>query len=517
MRKAKIDLTARKPVIFIAYQVAELALADAMHELFTSWGYDPFHCRTEGRDAEQYRKDLRQRLVASDVVVFILSREFQWSGYCQAEAGTVMALEMPFVAVIVPPVTPLAVRDIAPVMEGMDVISLTEPTFITHLENELSARVSEAIERRNALAKRFRIRGTPQPQVSTLVNSGTAEVVNHRLAAAIDAVTQRYRYRQPRKTLQMRWDSLRDDGCQESIIHNLSASIKSANPVTTVDLAGVSLKYSLSLIDRSLEVISGERFRSATGKLLRLRLVHMHADSHILRALGDDADLKAIRANFVTNWPTLIEKWGSICKQANVSLELPLVREIDYIPPVIGMLIDNTILFRGQCTLGQIGLGKPPSFRLQAGENEYDMWVCDHQTESSSPAYVARAAFRDSFAAYLENQFNCGAAVVVASSVWLGRIAEHLYPSSGEPIEVTLVSATAVKFQQLVRHALAIDAKVRVVFHASERSRQRVVSQVRERYVKELGECARSMAIVTFSHPPTFRGVVVGSYLLKDP
>jgi hypothetical protein len=100
MAREKTVQTLRKPRIFIAYQIAELTLADALHELFTSLGYEAFHCRTEGKDAEQYRKDLRQRLLLSDITVFILSREFQWSAYCQAEAGTVMAVDMPFVAVL---------------------------------------------------------------------------------------------------------------------------------------------------------------------------------------------------------------------------------------------------------------------------------------------------------------------------------------------------------------------------------------------------------------------------------
>jgi hypothetical protein len=102
----RVDKPLRKPFIFIVYQDFEHKLAANLQRLFETWGYEAFQCRQGDRDGEAYRRELRENIRKSDLVLFLLSREFRWSSYCQAEAGTAMALEKPYIPIIIFPATP---------------------------------------------------------------------------------------------------------------------------------------------------------------------------------------------------------------------------------------------------------------------------------------------------------------------------------------------------------------------------------------------------------------------------
>lgn len=247
----------RKPFIFIVYQNSEHTLAVGLQRLFEEWGYNVFQCRQGDRDGQAYRAELRENLRKSDVAVILLSREFQWSPYCQTEAGTVMALEKPYVPVLVPPARREDVgNEIAPVLEGVQLLYAADPNFISLLQ----AAVAKAIGRSKDSLKKLisRLQEIERSELSDFAPTNVEEDDAKRayVHASIRDIESRYRLSQPKKRLLSLWPSLADSACKTSIVGNMTNCLGEEDDETVFTFAGVSLKYSLHLISDALEAFS---------------------------------------------------------------------------------------------------------------------------------------------------------------------------------------------------------------------------------------------------------------------
>jgi hypothetical protein len=151
------------------------------------------------------------------------------------------------------------------------------------------------------------------------------------------------------------WPSIdhKDPLAAASIINNIKKSLAEQTRDTTVTLVGVSLKYSLELLDRALEEFSKTLKRSpeVPRKKLTVRLVYMDDNSHILYALHDQVDISRIRTTLHRE-TDLFEHWRELFQETSIEVQFDTPTVIDYIPPRIGTLIDENVLYAGRCCNG---------------------------------------------------------------------------------------------------------------------------------------------------------------------
>jgi TIR domain len=517
----------RAPYIFIVYQDSEVDLANPLQELFKGWGYEAFHCRQQHRDAQDYRVDLREKLFKCDVVVLLLSREFRWSSYCQAEAGSTMVFDKPFVPIIVSPATVQEIdQEIAPVLAKYQCVSTDDPDFLNKVEASLRSALDDRKARLTQLLATLQGLGSKEPGPSKIVYDGKETIRRSDVAAAVKNIEEKYLLYQPKKAAVTAWPSLTDDGCKQSIVGNIRKSLEDRKKDTTLVFVGVSLKYSLKLIADALVDLSKNGKPTAAEasipKKLRITLVHMDSESHILHAMKDQLDTESIRDNFDdAKWLEIYDHWKTLCKSVAIELEKPIRHRIDYIPPRVGLLIDATYLYAGRCSIRLIGdhevpmtdvhsnlpppPGNIPRFNLDVGENEYQFFIRDpsakhDDTPTNRAIYKAMREFRGSVVAYRQRRFNAGIRSIWESAEWTDALDRYI--SARTPADtITFVSATSQRFHKLIRSALRVGASVTIYHHDVVPNSQAILS-LRARY--------KPATVVAYDHSPTFRAVIVG-------
>jgi hypothetical protein len=120
MTKSLIPASQKKQ-IFIVYASSDVELAESLQRLLDGRGYDAFYCRKTDREsgsAKEYRSFLANKLASADLVILLLSEAFQWSNYCQAEAGMTIALEKNHLPILIPPKNVKDIVTLSPVLEG---------------------------------------------------------------------------------------------------------------------------------------------------------------------------------------------------------------------------------------------------------------------------------------------------------------------------------------------------------------------------------------------------------------
>lgn len=509
----------RKPLVFIVYQGAEVKLAESIKNLIEAWGYRGFYCRQDNRDAKSYRAELRGKLCRADLVLLLLSREFQWSPYCQAEAGTTMALEKPFIPILVPPATQAEVVNIATVLEGSQFLSAQDNHFVPTLKEAMVRELSTSRFKLKKLLVRLESMATVDlapPQISNHTIENDCRV---RVAHALEHIATQYRLSRPPRILSSVWPNLDDEGCKASIVGNIIHSLRNRHGTTSLAFVGVSLKYSLTLIRRALEDPSliGLNTAPPVNKKLSIQLVHMDDQSHILHALRDTRDIDYIRLNFGIEWEFIHRKWTELCKAAGIELLPPELCRIDYIPSRVGILIDDDYLFAGRCVFKPVGAGAFPVFHLDVGELEYQFFKGGDRGRNDK----AIEEFVGFLKAYRNAKNNTGVAPVWESGEWLDRLSQCLEAYKGTEA-VTFISASATKFESMILHLLermsttpCPQAKVVVYVHDSGSAGLRK-KDLKSRIARNLGRSpsADECAVLSYKHPATFRAIVIGNVMI---
>lgn len=500
----------RRPFIFIVYQDFEYELADSLKLLLESWGYEAFHCRQGERDAENFRIELREKLCKSDLVLFLLSREFRWSAYCQAEAGTAMALEKPFIPIIIPPANHDEVRkEIAPVLDGSQYLFATDRGFVSLLQARIIEKLAGSKERLAQLISK--LQGLQDSELSGFVISDVAEENRKKASvySAIQNIEENYRLSQPMRTRWSAWSTLGDPSCQASIIGNIQKLLKGSDKNVTLTFMGVSLKFSLPLItDALMELRANVRDAPIPEKKLNIRLTHMHEQSHILHALGDERDKQAIRDSFGKGWADTKKTWISLCG-SEIEFVEPVVHRIDYIPPRVGLLLegqDESFLYAGRCAFKQT---HPAArfFSLDVGENEYLFYSTKSGTKSDDSSRKAIEEFKATFHAYSVIRNNSGIMPVWGSDEWINRLRQCI-DELEVPAEITFISGTAMKFEPLIIKSLKMGATVRSYVYDPGDSRERA-KDLFNRLRRYGGHFAQRVEQHRYQHPATFRGMVI--------
>jgi TIR domain len=504
-----MDNRLRKPYIFIAYQNFEHELAKNLQTLLETWGYEVFQCRQDHRDGEAYRKELRQNIRKSDLVIFLLSREFRWSAYCQAEAGTTMALEKPFIPILIPPAdSDEVLKEIAPVLEGSQFLTATNADFISRLQMQIVETLAKSKESLAELISK--LQNLQETELSGLTIHDIKKEIKDRecVYSTIQKIDESYRLSQPKKTISRTWSTLGDPACRASIVGNIEKLLRGDDKRVTLTFIGVSLKFSLHLITDALQGLDANNEGvSLPKKTLNINLVHMHDQSHILHALGDKRDIDSIGESFGKEWPTTKSTWKSLCGKAIEFVE-PAVYRIDYIPPRVGIMLETgsqSLLYAGRCAFKQTD-PRSHIFNLDVGENEY-LFYSSSGTDGDDPNYKAIKEFKASFNAYKEIQNNSGITSVWESDPWILRLRTCIDELTG-PAEVTFISGSAKKFEPLIKRALERGATVRN-YVCDPGSSSKHARDLFSRLVSETGHLARHVEQHRYQHPATFRGMVI--------
>jgi hypothetical protein len=523
-----MDDRLRKPFIFIVYDKSELALAASLQELFEAWGCDTFQCGQSRRKHKDFRDDLRENLFESDLVVLLLSREFCWSQYCQAETGSAMVLDKPVIPIIVSPATEQEIEsgEVAPVFAKYQCLFTADPDFVTKLESSLRDSLRERKTRLTHL--RTRIQSLERSELHQPRFDHDEKDMDRRKAveSAVKHICEKYALYQPKKAISSVWPRLADEDCKESIVGNIRKSLEDRASATVLVFVGVSLKYSLKLIRIALaksEIPSADK--ASTPKTLRITLVHMDSASYILHALGDGTDITSIRDSFDDfKWRKIYAEWQELCAERLIKLEEPILHRIDYIPPRVGLLIDDKFLYAGRCSIRPIGdwdvpmsdvhgHGPPgadydPKFNLDVGENEYHFYQRDSKTRNNDPTWRAMREFKGFVVAYRQSKFNAGITPIWESDEWYAQL--HRYISARKQSdEITFVSATSQRFGKLIKKALDVGAKVNIYLHDPDPSRKSV-SAYTNWLRNGVGDKVARATILGYEHSPTFRAVIVG-------
>jgi hypothetical protein len=472
--------------LFIIYENTEMRLADALKQLFEHWGLRAFYCRQEDRrDGESYRKELREKLKQTDLAVLLLSREFEHSQYCQSEAGAVMTLDIPRLAIMIPPAPKGDLRRISPVLEGLQVLD-GGPEAIVTIKDRVAHKVGPLTERHGNKNEEKRLIRAVQDRFTELYEA--------------------YALTPPIKTLMGIWPSLKEDSpAPLAIINSIRNAIAGSGKSLHVAFVGVSLKYSLRWITAALKNLP-----KSAPKDLTIELVHMDDQSHILHALRDSTDIDTILLNFHNKWAQTKAEWQECCNAASVALTIRESR-IDYIPPRIGIFIDSGVdaerkLFAGRCAVENVG----EAFKLLFGEREYH-----HYSWADERGRGAIREFRQFLLLYSRPRYN-GVVLVPSATTWLEQLASCIVQYQGLN-EVTLISGTMTKLWPLIVPALRRELRVKIYVRApellaeEEGFRVRSISKrVWEEILNDNGRCRGRVELRYYRHPSTFRAALIG-------
>lgn len=498
--------------VFIVYASNEEPLAGALKSLLEHWGVEAFYCRQKERDAspgEGYRKLLRTKLKESDLAVLLLSREFQWSRYCQSEAGAAATLEIDSIGVVIPPAEVKDVARIAPVLDGYDVIIATSPTSGKTPHQFVS-------ELRTVVNNRLR------PVAGALAADAEQTRLIRKLEEELKVIIEGYEIRPKERELFDVWPSITENDplARRSIVENIKRSLRNDRPKSNLAFIGVSLKFSLALITEALEEFAAERERTRTSKIsrrqpsktLEIQLVHMDDHAHILHALNDAIDIETIREKLNREGPRIFEKWASACERASIKLA-PLQRKrIDYIPPRVGILIDDEFLYEGHCAFHRKGA----VFHLIVGERKYFFFSAKDRNNQNNSSQNEIQEFKTFLEVFGENRFN-GVELKSDWREWLSRL-ESSVDSYPDVQEMILISQSATKFQSLIGCALNKGWRVKVYVQRPKNAyggTKIMISSLRERIEREITRASSGVAEVRyFDHVPTFRAALIGDEIL---
>jgi TIR domain len=525
----------REPFIFIVYTESELNLAKALKALFEGWGCEAFFDQQDERVHADFRDDLRDKIFKCDVVVFLLSREFRWSAYCQSEAGWTMALGKPFIPIIVSPATLEDVNrgDIAPVLSKLHCISTGDPDFLTRLQGSVQSALNQKKQKLTELLAKLHEHEGAEWRAPNVFNDTKGAELREKVAIALKNIEENYRLYQPKQTESRSWPSLTDDDCKESIVGVICKSLEDRTKETVLIVVGVSLKYSLGLITNAIvgfitnapERTSGPPAGGASiRKKLKITLVHMDSEAHILHAMGDEKDIGAIRENFDdVNWARIYETWKELCASVSIELEEPIRHQIDYIPPRVGILIDDKFLYAGRCSLRPLGnyelplslvhSNSPPppgvniKFNLDVGENEYLFYRRDDAKTKKDDTFRAMREFKGSVLAYRLPKFNAGMRPLWESDDWLRELNRYI-DGCTDADTVVFISATSQRFAQSIRKARKVGATVEIYLHSSDPGSMAIPNlKTRLGIGDDMDDRIR---IFGYQHSPTFRAVIIG-------
>jgi hypothetical protein len=520
--------------IFIVYEKHEVKLAEALKQLFEHWHIGTFYCRQEFRGlavSAPYRSFLAEELSKSRLVILLLSRSFQWSPYCQAEAGASATLNKPMIPVLIPPSTLDDVKDISPVLEGLEAV-VVAPTLPHWRVGKLSNRPSPAENADKWEAHDFI--NVLQSKVLQALNvklhrQENKDVEEARLRGNVEAalrwvIEDNLVSIPERETLSI-WPSIDNTSgslAPASVIENIKRSLTNSEiPTTSLHVAGVSLKFSLNMITIALKELAhahqtGVRpvmtCRDGRAKRLKITLVHMDDQSHILHALEDQIDIRNILKSFHKDWFDTSADWRSSCTVMGIDLLEPELHCIDYIPPRIGIMIDHSILYAGRCSFPQ---KSATEFQLRVGENEYFFYE-----RTSDRGIKEIDEFEEYLAVYSRPTFY-GVPLVPDGNQWI-RALEECVDSYQGLRNITLISQTCTKFEPLIKRALirGLVASIYVQHPESappdaRRSIEGLPGRIR-RMTQHRLDCAPGGGadIYYYRHSPTCRVAAVGDDVL---
>jgi hypothetical protein len=495
-----MDTTSQKIKLFIIYEKHEEDIASDLKTLFENWGLEAFYCRQEIKDAaaaEPYRKILRDNLNNACLVILLVSREFQWSKYCQSEAGVAMTLDKARIIITVPPIEPRDITEICPVLEGYNVLVPAPKLQV----RQLKAAVDRAI-------------GT---NLQSAVTTETDIELEHSINLALQRISDEYRITPFHRELINVWPSIteRHPKARDSIVEHIKRSLRASNPVTDLALVGISLKFSLKLVTRALQEFAYETQHTGVKnqtKQLKIRLVHMNDHSHILRVINDNFDVSNIKENFHSDWTSTKELWKTYADLASIKhLEIGEPCGIDYIPPQLGICIDNSTFFSGRCAFEKVGV----EYHLLVGELEYIYF-----TDAEPRGAKAISEFRQALKVYENSNHNSGIALARDAEDWI----KHLMDGVGDSLtsrKVTLISQTATKFAPLIEKVVSRGLHVDIYLQDPtsdlppdvSREIKHVPGRL-ERMAARVGSKGGSFNIFYFSKKPAYRAALIGNELL---
>jgi TIR domain len=496
---SEADAKPARPFIFIVYPNHENRLVQALKDLLESWGFEAFFCRQEIRElatSVAYRRDLATRLKRADLVILILSNDFRYSQYCQAEAGATMTLGKPQIQILIPPVTTNDIVHVSPVLEGFNIVNGSSPgDFITELRNMLAGDFSEM--------------GLPrQRDAETAARYEAA--VRDTLADSIEA----YRIEPSSRELIGVWPKLDDPKTEDSMIAHVRRAV--AEGETNVALVGVSLKYSIGIITRAINGLRPDPSRPAGP--LTIELVHVDDQSHILNSLHDTLDIGNIQHYFHIHWPDTKAAWEKACNDVGITVKVMDPVAIDYIPQQVGIRIESvngpwTVLYAGRCEFEPAGRGT----RLLVGERPYFFY----SSRSRDPREAEAIKVFNQYVGHYRLPEHNGATLLKDHNEWIERL-ESCVLMYQDLSEIVLVSNTGQKLFNLIEPALRRGLTVTVYT-----SHPTLLSPTDAGLVKELeerirnvirgklgGKCAGTVELRYIHHRPTFRAALIGQDVL---
>jgi hypothetical protein len=457
--------------IFIVYSTSDLELAIALKNLFHSWGITATYSDWALRNASPatpYRTFLAEKLLRARLVILLLSPSFQWSQYCQAEAGATAIYNQRMIAIVIPPAAPGRIQDICPVLGEFNVLPVS-PSFdkwdVKERHRRLKLRHDDKWGTRGFLEKLREMVGNELPPYLTRRETKDTSLGKAVTAAANSIVDKNLLWGGHKAKLTI-FECLdyRKSLAPASIVERIKLSLAGYdNEVTRLHFVGVSLKFSLSMITVALQEMAHEHTSGARRvpsvhrkrKKLEIILVHMDDKSHILHALNDDLDIRKIRESFHDDWSSLVRQWRASCKRMRITLLDPAKTCIDYIPPRIGILIDGEYLYAGRCSFNTSGHAS--GFNLKAGENEYFMY--DRQRNRWGEERGSREIdeFEEYLKVYAGSKF-FGINLTSDGKDWSDRLEASVAHSDVK--EMTVISQTGRKFDDLISSALPLGFKI---------------------------------------------------------
>jgi hypothetical protein len=241
----------------------------------------------------------------------------------------------------------------------------------------------------------------------------------------------------------------------------------------------------------------------------------MDANSHNLPSLKAENDLTSIYQTLNRDFEVAKAAWIVHCSDANVTLleEHIKVRRIDYIPPRVGIMIDQEELYAGRCSIQQHRTDG--QHHLLVGESEY-YHFSSQDTEVSGPDRIRE--FSHAIMAYSNRDHN-GVRLIcdrAEGHKWIEALQKCVKNYSGIS-EIKLVSNTGSNFEYLIESSLEYKINVRVYTldpNSAPKWAQDKIDLLKtnlKRFRKtRRGRTSASCTFHACSHPSTFRAAVIG-------
>jgi hypothetical protein len=484
------------PSIFIGYSDHERQFAIALGVLIDSWG---FEARLPER--RQLYLQLAEDLASSDLVLLLLSNEFEHDPRCQAEAAAAVALGKPLILILIPPVGNIFdLPRMSPALDDPDrkLIDGSRPQLVI-------------AELGSILAEHFATRGYPR--------LGDADTKDRRdqVRSSLTDVNHAYEIEPPIQALVGVWPTLTDTRTHHSITQNLIRAVAAGE--ASVAVVGVSLKYSIDILTAALQELAAIQPARRPGPLT-IELVHMDDQSHILNSLQDSVDINSVLKNFHVGWPETKARWLRAGESVGVTINVREPIAIDYIPQQVGVRIRSfpgrwSVLYAGRCSFQQAGDG---GARLLVGEREYLFYKSSGSANARDDEAIA--VFDQYVDQYRSTEHN-GAMLVAESdrTQWISRL-ETCVQKYQDLDQLVLVSNTTTKFLPLIAPALKRGIPVKV--YSSDpglpmlRETDKAMIDLLVGRVKGLvqPEWPGQAELRYFHDLPTFRAVLIGNAVL---